>query len=305
MKRSAAAASENGKTALKKAKLVQFEASFPKLDYFDATKKKSAKAPNAFKLDVFEKNNSSRLVEGLQYILKKDPSLSKYLETPFGGYLKDDDGPKPLKHYFDSLVSGLISQQISGKAAKAIKQKVIDNLSEDKELPTAEIFDSKSIQELRECGLSYKKAEFVKRLSKAFIESEEIPPEGVKFTDSYFTTTDDITINLDLQKFKGIGPWSASMFLMFALQRYDIFEVSDLGIRRGATVYLSQRPELLKEINAKLKELELPKLPKSSQNPKFVSDHVINCLAHQFVPYKSIWMLLLWRVSDTSVEALE
>ncbi|KAG7825338.1 hypothetical protein KL942_001250 [Ogataea angusta] len=302
MKRAAAVASEGGKTAVKKAKLIQLEETFPKLDYFDQFRDTKVDPENFVK---FEETNTKEAVEGLKYILSKDPTLEPYLTKPFHSYLKDVGGTKPLKHYFDSLVSGMISQQISGKAAKAIKQKVIDTLSRDNELPDPEIFDSKSIEELRSCGLSNKKAEFVKRLAKAFIESEEVPPEGVKFSQLYFQTKDDITISLDLQKFKGIGPWSASMFLMFALQRYNIFEVGDLGIRRGATVYLSERPELLAEINAKLKELDLPKLPKSSQNSRYASDHAINCLAHQFVPYKSIWMLLLWRISDTSIDALE
>jgi len=128
----------------------------------------------------------------------------------------------PKSKYFIDLLEATTNQQLSGKAASTIFGRVKD-LCKGGISPEAILKLSEA--KLRGAGLSYAKIKYVKDLSYK-TKSEELklksldklPDEGVK---------------RELVAVKGIGPWTADMFLMFSLGRPDIFPVEDLGIKNS------------------------------------------------------------------------
>ncbi len=130
---------------------------------------------------------------------------------------------KPLKksQYFEDLIDAICSQQLSIKAAKTIFRRVKDLLVK----VTPENILSKSDQELRDCGLSWQKVSYIKDLSLKIINSELQITNLDKLTDEEVIT--------ELTKVKGIGRWTAEMFLMFSLGRPDILPKDDLGINKA------------------------------------------------------------------------
>ncbi|QPG76869.1 hypothetical protein FOA43_004263 [Brettanomyces nanus] len=292
----------------KRIKIKQIESIIPDLKYYSRLSKSKVSIPSAF-----HKTHRPEFIKGLEFVLNKDPSLDAYIKQgPFDSGLKTATkvDEKDSEFYFEKLASGLISQQLSGKAASSIKQKLVENVSQDgKSFPLTSDFYSRKEEELRTYGLSMKKGEYIRRLSKAFMKDFDIDEieEGVKFDKDYFSKIDDVNLRLDLEKFKGVGPWSSSMFAMFAMGRLDIFEASDLGIRRGFTVYLKNRPELQKEVEGLFSEGTVSRMKRkpSIGKQKYINDYeLMNVVAHQFKPYRSVFMFVLWRMSDTIVEAL-
>jgi DNA-3-methyladenine glycosylase II len=122
---------------------------------------------------------------------------------------------------FGALVSSIISQQISTRAAETIKGRLLEligQISSDSILGI-------TIEELRACGLSGRKAEYIKN---AALEIEE----GSLDLNALKEMSDDEVISV-LTSIKGIGIWTAEMLLIFSLQRRDVLSYLDLGIRRG------------------------------------------------------------------------
>lgn len=130
---------------------------------------------------------------------------------------------KPLKksQYFEDLVNAICSQQLSGKAAETIFGRVKTFLVK----VTPENILSKDAEELRKCGLSYAKIKYIKDLSEK-VKRQEVKVERLnKLTDE--------EIIKELITVKGIGRWTAEMFLMFSLARQDVFPLDDLGINKA------------------------------------------------------------------------
>lgn len=133
---------------------------------------------------------------------------------------------KPIKKslYFEDLVDAICSQQLSSKAAKTIYNRVKDLMNGKFE--PAKILKTED-QKLRDCGLSWAKVKYVKDLA-SHVKSGKLE---IKKLDKL---PDEEVIN-ELVAVKGIGRWTAEMFLMFSLARPDIFPVDDLGIQKGFT----------------------------------------------------------------------
>lgn len=150
--------------------------------------------------------------------LSKDKFLSPIVKRVGKCTIKPSD---PSLYFFD-LLDSIISQQLSGKAAKAILNRVRGELGSDVS-PTALLkIDDEA---LRNCGLSWAKVKYVKDLAQK-IEGGEV---NLKKIDKL----DDEEIVQELIKVKGIGKWTAEMFLMFSLARPDVFPLDDLGIKKG------------------------------------------------------------------------
>ncbi|MDP3917924.1 MAG: DNA-3-methyladenine glycosylase 2 family protein [Candidatus Woesebacteria bacterium] len=122
--------------------------------------------------------------------------------------------------YFEDLVNAICSQQLSGKAAETIFSRVKKLLIKI----TPKNILSKSDQELRDCGLSWQKVSYIKDLAVQTLNSKL---EILKLNK----LSDEEIIN-ELTKVKGIGRWTAEMFLMFSLARPDILPKDDLGINK-------------------------------------------------------------------------
>lgn len=162
---------------------------------------------------------------------------------------------------FGTLVRAIVGQQISTKAARSIDQRLRD-LAGDPHDPESILkvgFDG-----LRSVGLSGVKARYILNLCEAVL-SGQVPLHE-------FHEWEDEAIVASLTSIKGVGPWTAEMFLVFCLGRPDILSPGDLGIRVG----LKRHHDL--------EEMPTPKQCRE--------------LAEPLRPYRSIAMWYLWREID-------
>lgn len=129
---------------------------------------------------------------------------------------------RPRRDRFGTLVRAIIGQQISARAATTIDAR-LRALSGDPHDPRALIAAGEA--GLRSCGLSGVKARYVLNLSEA-VAAGSLPLARIG-------ALDDEAIKARLTAVKGIGPWTAEMFLIFSLNRPDVLPVGDLGVRVG------------------------------------------------------------------------
>lgn len=157
--------------------------------------------------------------------LRKDPKLARIID------MVGDYEIKRRPRRFESLVDIIITQQLSGTAAASISKRFrgIYKARFPKPADVAKTPDSK----LRKAGLSIRKAEYIKELARQ-VDSGEIRLE--KLADM----SDDEVVTA-LTRIRGMGQWSAEMFLMFTLGRMDVFPVGDLGIRRGVALLYNMK----------------------------------------------------------------
>lgn len=167
--------------------------------------------------------------------------------------------PRPKNKYFEDLVDAITGQQLSGKAATTIFNRV-KSLCGDRINP--EKLVKLKTEELRSCGLSYAKCSYVQDLADRVLNKDLKVNILEKLTDE--------EIIKELVAVKGIGPWTAEMFLMFTLGRPDIFPTLDLGIKNG-----------VKKLTGKdLKPKELAEFGK------------------QFAPYRTVASWYIWKNLD-------
>lgn len=129
----------------------------------------------------------------------------------------------PRSDHFYSLVRAITNQQLSGKAADTIYGRVLKLLPKEK-LEPKEILKL-SDDTLRSAGLSYGKISYLKDLATRTVEK--------KIPFHTFEKLSEEEIILELTKIRGIGRWSAEMFIMFHLARPDVFSYGDLGLRNA------------------------------------------------------------------------
>lgn len=133
---------------------------------------------------------------------------------------------EPAK-YFDVLVCSIIGQQLSVRAADTIENRLRDLIGPI----TPEAILGSSDDDLRGIGLSRSKVSYSKGLAESF-RSGHITPEALR-------DGNDADTIATLTAVKGIGPWTAEMFLIFALARPDVWSPGDLGLRRSAEFFFS------------------------------------------------------------------
>ena len=127
----------------------------------------------------------------------------------------------PHADYYRSLCDSIIGQQLSVKAAATIKKRFRELFGGTFPEPTDIL--QKSIDELKTCGLSRSKALYIQDLAHHITQ-------GTLDLSDLETKTNEAIIK-DLVAVKGIGEWTAHMFLMFCMGRTDVLAVGDLGIR--------------------------------------------------------------------------
>ena len=130
---------------------------------------------------------------------------------------------RPHKNYYQELVDSIISQQLSVKAAAAIEQRF--RYLFGGEFPSPEQILTKSLEDLRALGFSYAKGKYVQDLAQHILDGK------VRFDHLDELSNDEVLA--ELTAVKGIGEWTAHMFLMFCMGRSDVLPVGDLGIRNG------------------------------------------------------------------------
>lgn len=138
---------------------------------------------------------------------------------------------KPLtsEDYFTTLIKGIISQQLSQQAAASIYQKVRSYYGS--ELLYADKICTTTPAQLKELGLSMQKTDYILDLSK-HVASGEIRP-------SEFTQMSDVEIMNKLLPVKGFGRWTVEMFLIFALNRANVWPIDDFGIKKAVNMLYS------------------------------------------------------------------
>jgi DNA-3-methyladenine glycosylase II len=165
----------------------------------------------------------------IDHLLQTDKVFSK------SGLTLKDFVWKKERQIFPSLIQTIVGQQLSTKAAITIWGRVTTQVGEDLSPPRfAEISDDA----YRACGLSRQKISYLRGLVEATMQGD-FKPDGLK------KLTDDDVVQ-SITSLKGFGVWSAHMFLMFTLERPDIWPSGDLGIREGVRLYkkLEERPDV-------------------------------------------------------------
>ena len=251
-------------------------------------------------------------IDGCHHILKIDPSLypamihSKF--TQFSNVKCDPQEPSEIiRSYWYSLLSSIIAQQISGFAAEAIEGKFKALFGD--EIPTPELTLKLTHEQLQAAGLSNQKAKYIQHISHQFTQDCNLT--SVEF----YSTASVEELTAELTKLNGIGEWSAKMFILFTLKNLDVFAYEDLGVARGMAKYLARRPTILKEIKLLSHSEKVKKA--LTRKPKFASkdnskrdwvpihDEYVKLVGDLYKPYKSVFNLLLWRISSTNINILE
>jgi DNA-3-methyladenine glycosylase II len=140
-----------------------------------------------------------------------------------GPKLGDPRAGRPSDHY-GALVRAIVGQQLSTKAARSIYLRLTERF--DGRTPTPEQILADEPEELRAAaGLSRAKVGYLRSLAEHVLAGE--------LELERLDALDDETVIAELVAVKGLGMWTAHMFLMFHLERPDVLPVGDLGIRRA------------------------------------------------------------------------
>jgi len=176
-------------------------------------------------------------------ILKKDKVLNELHNKIFMelGPIKELPQSPPEK-YFNDLCSSIIGQQLSNTVADVIELRIKKFIGADKLIMPENIITANK-DGLRTAGISFSKINYLNNLAELWIN-------GTIKHDLFKDLSDEAIIN-ELVKVKGVGKWTAEMFLMFSLGRKDIFSSGDLILRKK-TIQIYNLSE-------KIKPLELEK----------------------------------------------
>ena len=191
--------------------------------------------------------------DGINYLSSLDENLSKFL--------KQFDVPVlPIEEdYFWSLTRSVIYQQISGKAAKKISDRYLNLFNKGSKMSPIDVIKI-DIEKIQNVGISRQKSGYIKNIANAF-------DKGL-VNETQLRKLSDKEIIDQLVTIKGVGRWTAEMFLIFTLRRPDIFPVTDLGVQKGFQIYY-----------------DLDELP---------SIDMMNEKSENWKPYRTIMSLYLW-----------
>ena len=148
-------------------------------------------------------------------VLRKDPVMAGLID-------KHDPYSEPNWGEFERLCISIINQQLSTASAAAVKGRVFELLGDDVTPETVLAADETA---LRDAGLSGMKVEYMWNAARAF-QQTDLSREGLA------EHTNEEVVDL-LTEIKGVGAWTARMYLLFVLEREDILPLGDLAVRNG------------------------------------------------------------------------
>jgi DNA-3-methyladenine glycosylase II len=160
---------------------------------------------------------SSQVTEvALAHLSASDPVMRQLISSvgPFG--------LKPIKNRFRALVRSIVSQQISSKAAASILRKLEALVERDGGVSPESILRL-SVAQMRKAGLSPQKQTYLHNLAE-LVHTRKVRLDRL-------SRLPDEEVIAELIQVKGIGRWTAQMFLIFTLARADVFPHDDLGVR--------------------------------------------------------------------------
>ena len=198
--------------------------------------------------------DAAAMTRGRRELSRSDPRLAPWIRA-----VGPIDLPRPPSH-FRSLLRAIIAQQLSNKAAKTIITRVFA-LCPSPHRPRPCDLLALPDDALRGAGLSGQKLGYVRELSRAFAEGH--------LRGYPFSRRSDERIVDALIRVRGVGRWTAEMFLIFSLRRPDVYSTGDLALRHG------------------LERLEGRELTPSETGE----------LARAWSPWRSLASLYLWRIA--------
>ena len=215
------------------------------------------------------------------HLKKSDPLMRAIIER-VGPYRMEYSDPT-----FHSLAEAIVYQQLNGKAAATIFKR-FTALTGDPVTPEGIL--KLSEEELRAVGLSKQKSSYL-------LDMAERAQRGELDFSKLIDMTDDEVIE-HLTQVKGVGVWTAHMFLMFTLQRANVLPTGDFGIRMAMHKHYLDRAGKRKNGfgNAKTKKT-IAKKPK--MKIKLPTPEQMEKIAKRWEPYRSIACWYLWRSLDT------
>jgi DNA-3-methyladenine glycosylase II len=163
-------------------------------------------------------------------LARKDPVMSAIMKRHPKVFMMRRSEP------FMTLARAICGQQISVKAAQSVWNRVCECVGD---ITPQNVLNRKRPQ-LRACGLSDRKVEYIADLAQHFVDGKIHPHRWPEMEDE--------AIIAELVDVRGIGRWTAEMFLMFNLLRPDVFPLDDLGLQKG--IRLSYRKKSLKSMRA-------------------------------------------------------
>jgi DNA-3-methyladenine glycosylase II len=181
--------------------------------------------------------------EATRALARADPVMKRLIRRYPGVHLSRRSDP------FTTLARAIVGQQISVKAAQAVWDRFVVAVAAtgDPPCPAAPRVARTRLPTLRRCGLSERKAEYIRDLARHFVSGALDPAEWPSLTDEALIAR--------LVDVKGIGRWTAEMFLMFHELRADVFPVDDIGLQRAVALayHDGERIELaaLREMGAR------------------------------------------------------
>jgi DNA-3-methyladenine glycosylase II len=179
-------------------------------------------------LPASRKSDGSSVVSAaaIKHLRASDPVMRQLIDEIGADGLGDPRRGRPDDRY-GTLVRSIVGQQLSTASARAIFARLTDRYGGRTPTPVEVLEDDPD--ELRTAaGLSHAKVAFLRSLAEHVVD-------GSLELDRLDALPDD-EVKAELVAVKGIGPWSADLFLMFQLQRPDVLPVGDLGIRRAIMV---------------------------------------------------------------------
>ena len=185
---------------------------------------------------------------------RKDKKLGKIIKNYPRDFLFSKSDP------FYTLARSIVGQQISVKAAQAVWDRFENKIG----LINPKNVGRVHFMSLKACGLSRQKINYLKSLSEAFINKKISPSKWKDYSDDQIIS--------EVIKIKGIGTWTAEMFLIFNLCRPDIFPADDLGLIKGI---------------CNCYDIKYP----------ITKDHAIK-LSEKWKPYRSVATWYFWRSLD-------
>jgi len=197
----------------------------------------------------------------IAHLQRADPALTRIIAAV--GPFAMEVGREP----FRALALAILYQQLAGASARAIASRFVaiytssSHLAGNDRFPTPQEIIATPEQELRAVGLSRQKIAYLRDLALKFV-SGEVDPEQ-------FPELDDEEVIQRLLAIKGIGRWTAEMFLMFSLGRPDVLPVDDLGVRKAVQLTYG-----------------LPSLPRPDE---------LRSIAEPWRPYRSVATWYLWQ----------
>jgi DNA-3-methyladenine glycosylase II len=196
-------------------------------------------------------------------LMRADKVLKRVMEE--GGPIDpaiDRRGSRPDP--FEAVARAIVGQQLSTKAARSIWEKLLAQFGG--ETPTPEALLRKRKPTLRKAGLSNAKVEFLRDLAQ-HVKDGRLDFDLIK-------DLSDEDVIAELIEVKGVGSWTAEMFLMFHLARPDVLSVGDLGIRRAVQIQYGME--------------ELP------------GPEELERIAEEWRPHRTLACLYLWRSLDNT-----